>query len=120
MEGSEHFGPVWVKDLQTQVAALGVFLGIALRVVKFKLDIQRPERLLLYCFLLALGATILTTWEMQIAFALSNIKGVLVASANVTLSMLGTGKALDLGADSIGIDIKKHDANNREHSKLSL
>jgi len=114
------YGPVWVQDVQVEVAALGVFLGIALRILKFKLHIVRPERLLLYCFLLAVGATIITMWEMQIALGLHTIRGVLITAANVTVSMLGTGEAIDLGAKGAGLDIRKHDATRRAGHKWSL
>jgi len=110
-------GPIWVQDLQVQVAAMGVVLGIVMRILKFKLHIVRPERLLLYTFIVALGATVLTFWEMGLSFALSSIKGLLIAAGNITISMLGTGKAIDLGAEGAGIDIKKHDANRRNTDK---
>ena len=108
---------VWVQDIQVRVATMGVVLGIVMRILKFKLHIVHPERLLFYTFIVALFFTILTFFEMGMSFGLAHIKGLLIAAGNITISMLGTGKAIDLGADSMGLNIQKHDANNRETKK---
>ena len=66
-------GPIWVQDIQVQVAATGAVLGLVLRILKFKLHIVRPERLLLYTFIVAQIAVLLKFWEMGYSIGLSTI-----------------------------------------------
>lgn len=119
-EGAGWTGPIWVTDVQNRVAASGMAVGLAVRFLKLLLHVKRPLVFLGACIVLGFVATIFAMWEAHIVIEKCNALGMVAATGNVTVAILGTGEAVDLGLKAGGVDIKQIDATRRNHTKFSL